>query len=583
MRRRAGLAVALAIGSIVATAFSTVPSSRAAGDGAGAYAASSVAASVAVAAEPSLKLVTATPRHPTVRRGDDWSLPSWARTADDSGFFSEDAAPTDHVRVRSVDLSWRQVQPEPGPLDLGAAGEAQGMTFDPLGVQLDEAGPYWVRMFSTGVDWAPRWVIRRCDVHTIGRDYDGERHLPIWNPCVWSHLRHTWQRLLVGQGILDDPAFRFAYVPGGFTWSEFDFDVISQAHRHGYVTKDRFLTWFGDMLGDFATMAGRSRGRLVYTGEDYPWGPFGRADDLLATRAVRAGLGVRTGISELSNFHLSETPAYGSHIKPTGHLGIRARPPTGSAGRVTATENECYVDCGYHAQHLRYAVEMSNLKALQLRMNWLYVVPGPSRLDTFGAHWNWVRRSLGHRAADSADAWAALRTATDEFWRYPDPPFGPHGRVWHGRPWVRNLERWLVQRDVPPRAVAHRSRAAVYRHEIESDNGVALEGLRTRLARGDDSLALDLADAFLGVGTRADVLIKVTYLDRGHGRWWVRTAHGRTPAIALHDTDRWKTATFRVNGFAARDALPGGTDFWLTANGSDLTARFVRVVKLHRP
>jgi hypothetical protein len=42
----------------------------------------------------------------------------------------------------------------------------------------------------------------------------------------------------------------------------------------------------------FARIGGEHRGRLVYTGEDYPWGPFGRADDLLATKAVRAGLGV---------------------------------------------------------------------------------------------------------------------------------------------------------------------------------------------------------------------------------------------------------------------------------------------------
>jgi hypothetical protein len=526
----------------------------------------------------------ATVAHPTVRPGDDWSLPRWARPAKHSGLFSESASRRNHVGVRSIDLTWRQIQPRPNaPLDLDSTGTAEGMPFASLRDQLAQPGPYWLRMFATGRPWAPAWVLRRCDVGTVGPDYDGMRHLPIWNACVWSELRATWRRLLVGKGILDDPQFRFAYVPGGFTWSEFDFDVIGEAYRHGHVTKRRFLDWFGEMTHFFARIGGERRGRLVYTGEDYPWGPFGRADDLLATKAVRAGLGVRTGIAELSNFHLSETPAYGSHVLPNGHLAVRRPPPTGSAGRVTATENECFVDCGYHAQHLRYAVEMSNLKALQLRMNWLYVVPRPSRLREFGAHWRWVRLSLGHRAGNSADAWAALRTASDEFWRYPDPPFGPHGRVWRHRPWVRNYERWLVQRDVAPRAVAHRSRASVYRHEIESDNGVAYEGLRTMLSRGDDALAFDVARGFLGGRQRADVLVKVTYLDRGHGRWWVRYGGGRTPAVRLRGSGHWMTAIFRLNDFAARDRLPGGTDFWLTARGSDLTARFVRVVKLHAP
>ena len=45
---------------------------------------------------------------------------------------------------------------------------------------------------------------------------------------------------------------------------------------------------------------------------------------------------------------------------------------------MRASENECYDDCGYSTDHFAYAVIMSNLKALQLQLNWLYVVPGPS-------------------------------------------------------------------------------------------------------------------------------------------------------------------------------------------------------------
>lgn len=216
-------------------------------------------------------------------------------------------------------------------------------------------------------------------------------------------------------------------------------------------------------------------------------------------------------------------------------------------------------------------------------MNWLYVVPGPSMFDLLPEHWNWVRLSLGHTAADSADAWVALRDAQDTFWRYEVGPFGPKGRPWQDRPWVRNYERWLVQRDVGPRAIAHRSRADVHRNVLERDNGTALEGLKTSLHRGNDSLAFDLDDAFLGSRERADVLVKVTYLDSGDARWWVRASGGTTPPVTNRGSHEWKTATFRVNGLRARDSLPGGTDLWVTTSRSDLTVRFVRVIRLHPP
>ncbi len=532
-------------------------------------------------AGPQVPLLSARVGRPVVRNGLDWSLPRWVRPADDSGFFSEDASPGDRVMVRSIDVSWAQVAPEPdAPLDLSSTGEAQGMQFEPLGEQLAEKGPYWVRMFASGAEWAPDWVTEECDVRPVGRDYDGQRHLPIWDDCVWDALRTTWRQLLVDEGLLDDRNFRFAYVPGAFTWSEFDYEIITQAVNHGRLDRRTYLRWYARMVADLADIGGDDVGRLVFTGEDYPWGPFGRADDLLTTDAVRAGMGVRTGIAELANFHLSETPAYGSRVRPNGHLSLWRSPHD---QRVRATENECYVDCGYHTDHFGYSVTTSNLKALQLQLNWLYVVPGPSGLDRLPEHWDWVRLSLGQRPGESADAWAALREAEDRYWRWEDGPFGPGGREWRGRPFVRNWERWLVQRDVAPLAVARRSHADVHRGDIEPDNGVAYEGLRTNLAGGSPSLAFDVDEAFLDPSESHDVLVKVTFLDRGEGSWRLRWPDGRSPAIGYHGSGKWRTATVRVPALRPDDSLPGSTDLWLTARGSNLTARFVRVVRLTAP
>ena len=122
--------------------------------------------------------------------------------------------------------------------------------------------------------------------------------------------------------------------------------------------------------------------------------------------------------------------------------------PVHDGTRVVATENECYTDCGFSSQDVEYVVRQSNLKALQLRMNWVYVVPGPSFMVEYPEHWDWVRLSLGQTAPTSADAWAALRDAEDTYWGAGsgegDGPFTSKAK-WRERPFVRNLERWLVQ------------------------------------------------------------------------------------------------------------------------------------------
>lgn len=508
-------------------------------------------------------------RRPVVADGDDWTMPAWARPAPFSGFFSEEASPADHVVVRSVDVSWRQIAPTPdGPLDLTSPGEAQGMYFDPLGDQLAQDGPYWVRLFASGVEWAPEWVAERCGVGPVGTDYDDQQHLPIWDDCVWGALRDTWEQLLVDQGILTDPDFRFAYVPGGFTWVEYDYDVISQAADRGLVDRAAYLAWFDTMLAELADLAGPQVGRLVFTGEDYPWGPFGTADDLLATAAVRRGFGIRTGITEEFNFHLNQTPAYGSTIRPDGHLAMaRGDGPEPGTPQVFGTENECYVSCGYHAQDPAYDVVMSNLKALQLQMNWVYVVPGDSLLDPQAQHWDWVRLSLGQRPQTSPDAWAALRDAQDTFW---------HGRF------VRNFERWLVQVDAPG-AVADRSEADVHRGDPTRENGVSYEGLRTDRASGQSSLAFRVDPRFLAPDETTPALVKVTFLDRGRGTFRLRSSRGVAPPVRLTGSGTWRTATFSLP-LRPDKSLPGRTDLWLDASGpDDLTVRFVRVVRVDPP
>lgn len=528
---------------------------------------------------PDAAFVDAGPDGVTIAEGDDWSLPGWVRPATNSGFFSEDESAAERILVRSVDFSWRQLQPADGAIDRTAEGEAQGLYFESWDAQLADPGAFWMRIFASGVEWAPEWVAEDCGVVGYGPDYDGQDHLPIWDECVWGHLLDTYRRVFVDEGLAADPRLRFVYVPGAFTWAEYDYETIGAAVDAGDLDLETYLAWYEHAWPDLVELFGEHSDKLVFTGEDYPFGPFGEGDDLLALQATEAGLGIRTGITELANFHLSEAPAYGSHVQPDGHLVVDES--VQHPDRVYATENECYTDCGYLTDDPYYAVRQSNLKALQLRMNWIYAVPGPSFMGTYADHWDWVRLSIGQTAETSADAWAAFRDATDTYWaddgagegagRFEDP------ETWLDRPWVRNLERWLVQVDEPG-SVAHRTDADVHDAVFEVENGVAHEGLSTAVAEGDTGFVLEVDERFAAAAADGGLVLKVTYLDVGEGGFRVDTEAGSSVVVERTGDGAERTATL---------ALPDGAlgqspriRLSLEPGADDLVVRFVRLVRV---
>jgi hypothetical protein len=449
------------------------------------------------------------------------------------------------------------------------------MDFDGLEDQLASPDRFWMRIFASGESWAPKWVADECGVTSYGPDYDGERHLPIWNECVWGHLLDTYRQVFIDGGLAADPRLAFVYVPGAFTWAEYDYEMVAAAVDAGDLDLETYLAWYDHAWSDLAELFGDQANKLVFTGEDYPFGPFGVDDDLLASRAVDAGLGIRSGLSELSNFHLSEAPAYGSRILPNGHLFLDDTLPVHDGSRIVAAEHECYNDCGYTTDDPYYAVRQSNLKALQLRTNWIYVVPDESYFGEYPEHWDWVRLSMGATAETSTDAWTAMRDAEDTYWA------GDHGELsgmgsnsWATSPWIRNLERWLVQVDAPG-SVAHRSDADTHAEVLQADNGTAHEGLSTNTAGGDTGFVFEVDSRFAAAS--GPCVVKVTYLDAGSGGFRLDVGDWASPMVKRVDDGAWKTATFALpsaileKDHSFRISLAEGAD--------DLTARFVRVVR----
>ncbi|GAM27213.1 hypothetical protein SAMD00019534_103880, partial [Acytostelium subglobosum LB1] len=533
---------------------------------------------------------------PSVSIGEDWSVPSWVTQYPNSGFFSESATTKLNINVSVFDIAWRQVNPSQGVYATNIPGQVKDLVLDSFAEQNSTTKPFWMRIWASGALWAPTWIQSYCNVGVIGVDYDGEGHLPIWNPCVWGQLKQLYRYLFITNNMRADPRLKFIYVPGAFNWCEFDFDIIGNFSTKTGYTYTEFNTWFQQAMQDLVNIFNGENTdpsddyayKLVYTGEDFPFDvdQWPQAKNFLARDAVQKGMGIRTGITELSNFHLSQIPAYGYTIDPNGYLVLnKSWPLQQNPKRVIATENECYNACGFKvsAANLFYAVKMSNLKAIQMGVNWLYVVATDSYIAKYAAHWNWVRLEIGKSASQAYDAWAQLRSAQDTFWSGNSYPL-----TWKGMPYVNNYERYLTQRDVAPGAVTVKG-TTKYSKILDPTNGIAYEGRATNLTSGNNAIVFYLDDEFVSPANQAatPVTIKVTYLDNQDTTWalqYINVAGVLTvtdPVVQAGLTKNLTTASFSITDAVFKNTVqPGNSDFKLLVTGTkNIEIWFIRVIK----
>ena len=583
-------------------------------------------------ASPPPQCGTAPSMEPTLVDGVDWSVPDWVPTPTNSGYFGKTLGEEPRVQWAAASVSWRQLHPGPEEFvstdaDSIAPGYGDESEMDILDEVLQGDVPYWLRVYLSAEDWAPDWIFEECpDIQRIHDEDQGIDNLPIWDDCVWRHILNMYTVLLgdctiVAEGtavgtcpvdadgvvipvngwnLREDPRLLLLYVPGAFRFAEYGLSVIEEADAMGSFDTDDasfesiYVDWFLRAVEDLVDLVGEEYShKLMFTGEDFPYSvPDGWDSDVinhLPMDAVSAGLSIRNGITENHSSHHYHTPAYGTFIDGSGHVVADEDWVAYDGKRILATEQECFgVDGGCGAteydldlaedlEDFTYEVTRANLVSLQARMNFMYVKPEVNEL--MPEHWNWVEHNLSQRPEQATEAWVTLGAYRDRFFEDNDPQHD-----WFRRPWVRNTEKHLAQRDVCYGGQTRLGTLWVEGDAWEPDPAemTNIEGRRTDRDNGQDFIYFDVAEAFSEEA--ADYDLAVTFVDSGTASWSVEYEQSgclvSTGTVTNTDSTSLKTAWFSLEDATFTDEMPGATDLRIyNGGGEDIEIRMVRLLR----
>jgi hypothetical protein len=522
-------------------------------------------------------LVAATPpqESPRVAPDWDWSLPPHVKPVPYSGFVTWSAKRFhEWITVCGVHTSWRELNPAPGQYrwDLLegriAANRADGM----------RTGLHLMGVERNGI---PDWVIERfhppvIDVPTLSDNQPWRLQIvPPWHPQVEKAFLE-FLTAFSQTGIARREEVVYAYIHGisasrGEELFLRPVDVVLLERDTG-LTAEKFGQWLRRRTDAMLTAFRGAEHKLAWMSGG-PVGPddaYRQATADLWQYALNHGTGIRGGGIDFQH-HLFESPAWASRVNEDGYCVVDDETATIRERRFRGDENEEY---GKYwewrfgpADQYDYRHRISSLRGLQMRQNFQMVSPETLKLNPELNRY--VMLTQGYRREDSPDAWAYLRECQIR---------GP------GRPkTVKNIERWLLQRDVPgSRSVAAERVDRFPLGTDPKDQHFDMDARRTDRAAGQDGLGFQLHRVFWSKPAAAE--IKVTYMDRAPTRWHLAYMAGpgqtlRTSVVENIGDNQRKTATFPVPRLAAIGGFPGGIDFRLVTEGpGDLTITLVRVI-----
>jgi glycosyl hydrolase family 42 (putative beta-galactosidase) len=522
----------------------------------------------ALAAVPAARLLRAAEGGVSVKPGWDWSLPESVRPVPYSGFITWGKTRfSDMITVRGVSASWRMLCPAPDQYD-----------WKPLDDAMAEARASGMRigLHVKGVERpsVPDWVIEKyrvpvLDVIPLQENQPWRLQIvPPWNADVRREYV-KFMEAFARTGIPQRDEVVYGYIHGispsrgeelflrAVDIDDWEKKAGLTPELLGACLKSRLEAMLRAFHGVEHKLAWMTGGPLAVGQKGHE--EYMRQTADLTEYAIAHGTGWRSGGIDFQHM-LFTTPVLGASITPEGHSVIDESLPIHDGRHFVGDENEEYGKYwewrfGPYERHA-YRHRIASLRGLQLGENFQMVSPETLKLNPDLNRY--VLLAQGRHAANSPDAWAYLRECAI--------------RTAQGPRVVKNVERWLVQRDID----GHRSVACerVDRHPLSMDppdRHYDMDARRTDIRNGQKGLAFQLDAKFW---KRAEpALVKVTYTDRERAAWHVAYGQKQTsPQVQSAGDGERKTATFEIAGLSG--------DFRIvTAGPGDVTVTMVRVIK----
>jgi len=517
----------------------------------------------------------------SVKPGWDWALPGGVRPVPYSGFVTWGGRRhSEMITVAGVKASWKELSPASGrfnwqPLiDRIKKCRAQGMR---SGIHLK------------GVERpsVPDWIVKKykvpvLDVIPLQQNQPWRLQIvPPWHQGVMREYNEFMNAFgKTGIARMEDVVYAYIHGVGPSRGEELwmrPVDAEDWQKKSG-LTPDFYAACIKARLGAMLRAFKGVEYKLAWMAAG-PIGPYTKQYRAyrekttgMLERSLALGTGWRHGNIDFQHTSFS-VPPLGITLTKEGYCVVDDTRPHFAERRYFGDENEEYGKgwewrFGPYEQHA-YRHRISTLRTLQLRMNFQYVSTETLKLNPDLN--KYAQLTQGRLAEDSPDAWAYLRECCIR-------------RGGKSLP-VKNLERWLVQRDVP----GHMSTPAERidrKYRIWTDPPERqhdFDARRTDTAKGQRGLAFQLDKRFWPKPRPA--MLKVTFTDRGKSRWYVEYTDGRgkprrTASIDNVGGGQRRTATFSLSSIAAARGYPGGMDFRIVTEGpGDVVVTVVRLIK----
>lgn len=507
--------------------------------------------------------------------------------------------------------------------------------------------------------WVPDWVFDPVVDRGLGIDRDldtFETSLEVYLP-VWHEGLQAAQEALIDAFISrykDSPAF-FAIRIGGVsdsTGEEWSFGPATADSIYAAGgTSDGMVDWakgridaYASALGDDkhrASWAGTYQTAWWFSGPDDPDIPWRHASRVIARYVEEVGVGQRHGNIEYQ-WYKRGMPGYLYPEWPVGEPRISAAYDSTFIQRIVAgpvdtfdyrhgylwadddhpraggityygDENEeyghkdSYVNTYGPAEDHPDRYHQSMYAALQMRMRqlwvnrteWPLIEPGVYHgIDYDRPLTEYVKMSLGKTIDDSPDAFTRLLSApASSMYIGGQDVVGYNSRT--GVHLMRNMERWIWQRDVPAGEGTLGGITVPVDKRMRAYNSLTLSGddqwitalkgdyfaRRTDVATDNPAMYFHVRDGF---SVSDPVEVRVTYRDAGTGTWRLdyETATGvaSTGTITNTDSGDMMTAVFlayglTLTGYWESPDYEFGFNLRLFAEDDDLHVYLVRLTR----